>query len=220
MYPKARKVSAKEAAKLLASIAHADDPDMSHGIRCKAYALADGSALLVFENGRGLLYESHHEMVARYRADVERAKHPSNPLTELVPQGETFAGEVPNLIAALAKRLRLDPGALDMTEGSLDAVDRALRKMSARRILTSSEVFAPLTAYLGEVIRQAIDGRWEMRQDAYDRTWIPWIVDSAGWSSSPVRIHKEFLEHGRSASTRVFVRAMIGVSRTVNRQSR
>ena len=73
------------------------------------------------------------------------------------------------------------------------------------------DVFAALTAYVGEVIRDATKGRWEMRRASdSEKTWEPWIVDPSGRSYAPFNIYKELLEYGRSASLRVFVQWELG----------
>ena len=59
------------------------------------------------------------------------------------------------------------------------------------------------------VMRRAIEGRWDMRLDSDGQTCVPWIVDPSGRSYAPVRIYKELLEHGRSASMRAFVAGTI-----------
>ena len=84
--------------------------------------------------------------------------------------------------------------------------------MGTERVLTPS-VFAPLVAYIGEVMRQSINGRWEMRLERDKKTWVPWVVDPAGPSYSPVRFYKELIEYGRAASSRVFVEGTLGGGR-------
>jgi hypothetical protein len=70
-------------------------------------------------------------------------------------------------------------------------------------------VFAPLLAYVGEVVRLKTGGRWEMRLDSDGVTWLPWIVDSTGRSYAIVAIHKELYEHGRRASVRGVVAGIL-----------
>ena len=87
----------------------------------------------------------------------------------------------------------------------MDKVEKALRRLSPEQLLTP-EVFAPLTAYVGEVLRNKTNGRWEMRRATdTERTWEPWIVDPSGRAYAPFGIYKELLENGRSSSLRAFV---------------
>src|SRR5581483_648099 len=120
------------------------------------YVLADGRALVVFsDNGRGRIYESRDALATLMKEFREyAAQGPINPLIEMVPQGEAFPGLVPSLIHDLANVLRFPLEKLDGTEASLIAVDKALRRVPLERVL-SPEVIAPLTAYVGEVIRLA-----------------------------------------------------------------
>ncbi len=136
-------------------------------------------------------------------------KGPHSPCRDL-PQGQSFAEQVPDLVRGLPAQLKLDPAQLDGTETSLDAVDKTLRRMRPERML-DPDVFAALTAYVGEVIRDATKGRWEMRRASdSEKTWEPWIVDPSGRSYAPFNIYKELLEYGSSASLRVFVQWELG----------
>ena len=92
MKPAGRRLTTKAVRKMLEDLDHRLDPEMSKELMCKVYRLHDGSAVLIFEDGRGVLYESHKDMVAKYWSDVERAKRGSNSLGELLPQGEAFLG--------------------------------------------------------------------------------------------------------------------------------
>jgi len=105
----------------------------------------------------------------------------------------------------LAELLKIEPADFDGSEASLDQVDKGLRQLRHQKLL-SPKVFGPLVAYVGEVIRNRTQGRWEMRRGAdVDRTWEPWIVDPSGRSCPPFAIYKELLEYGRSASLRGWV---------------
>jgi len=101
--------------------------------------------------------------------------------------------------------LKIERAQLDHTEVSLDKVDKALRRLLPQKILTP-EVFAPLTAYVGEVIRNATHGQWVMRRGSdVDRSWEPSIVDPSGRSCAPFSIYKDLLEYGRRTSLRGWV---------------
>lgn len=206
-----RRVSAKATLQLL-DRAQTLDREMSRELMCNVYALADGSALLVFDDGSGILHESYSGLLARHRDNVQRSNQQHNDIADLLPHGEKFAVTVPDLIRDLPLYLRLDASVLDYSETSLVAIDKAIRKIDFKELLTP-DVFASLTAYVGELMRRMVDGRWHMELDRDGRTWIPWIVDSAGSRYAPARIYKELLEHGRSVSMRSFVAGMAaGVS--------
>ena len=208
MKANARKLSTKRATMLIEQMAHTRDAEMSKALMCDVYLLADGGGLLVFEDGRGLLYKSYHELLARYQQSSEAAQSFSNPLRDLLAAGPDFVSSVPKLIQNLPAALRIDTSALDLSERSLEAIDKAIKKVGSESVLTA-QIFAPLTAYVGEVIRRSVGGRWDMRLDDDGVTWVPWIVDGSGRSYSPVRIYKELIEHGRSASIQTFVRGTV-----------
>jgi hypothetical protein len=128
-----------------------------------------------------MLYPSHDELAAAYRADVERIKQGYSPMQEMLPQGEGFAAAVPELLRDAPARLGIDAAALDFSVESVAFADKAVRRLG-RTKASSPEVFPSLLAYIGEVVRRRVaDGRrWEMRLGDDGRTWEPWIVDTRG----------------------------------------
>jgi hypothetical protein len=174
---------------LLEATEHSPDDELSRRCRCQVFDLADGSALLVFERGRGRLYPSKDAFCSML-AEVER-QSPVNPFRELLPQGAT-ADQVPNLVRDLPAHLGLDAAELNGSEASLDKIDQVMRRLGTSRIssrVLTLEVFAPLTAYVGEVMRNATGGRWEMRRGSDGETWEPWILfaDITGQSLPTLR---------------------------------
>lgn len=109
--------------------------------------------------GYGLL----HESVAAY----EEARRPRHILEELLPDGQGFVAQVPDLIARFEKRLRLGSGRLDFSRGSLRRVDAYLA--SYKRTHTTADtdpaLFQELTAYYGEVLKRELRGEWHTRSE-------------------------------------------------------
>ena len=203
--PKSRALSAKETRRLLQTTGHTLDDDLSRVCLCEVFDLAEGGVLLLFENGKGRLYESKDEMLALLKEVEEEALKGPKSIAADLPQGRAFADQVPELIGKLAILLNIDAAQLDRSEVSLENVDKALRRLRPQQLLTP-EVFAPLTAYVGEVIRGATGGSWEMRRGPDPgQSWEPWIVDPAGRSCAPFLIYKELLEYRKSASLRGWV---------------
>jgi hypothetical protein len=191
--------------RILEAIQHSLNKELSAEYHSQVFELASGGALLVFENGRGRLYESIDELRAMIEEIEREARSGPKSVCRDLPGGQSFAEQVPELVRQLATRLKIEPAQLDGTEGSLDKVDNGLRRLRRQEILTP-EVFGSLTAYVGEVIRNATHGGWEMRRGSdVERTWEPWIVDSSGRSCAPFSIYKELFERGRSASLRGWV---------------
>jgi hypothetical protein len=189
--PKSRAVSAREIERILKKTKPSLDAELSRQTFSQAFDLSGGRVLLLRDDGNGRLYESKKELQAMLEEGERRAARGPESICHDFPQGQAFAEQVPQLVRQLGTELKIDPARLDGSEKSLDAVDKALWRMKPERAL-SVEVFAPLTAYVGEVIRKATNGRWEMRQasDA-DKTWEPWIVDPSGRSCPPFLIYKE-----------------------------
>jgi len=210
--PKGKRLSARETKRILETKQHTLDEELSQMALCQAFDLAGGGVLLLYEDGKGILYESKDELLA-LADEVERESRqgPVSVCRDL-PQGQAFVEQVPQLIHGLAARLHLDSAELDGSETSLNKVDKALRRLRPEQLI-KPDVFAPLTAYVGEVMRKATNGRWEMRRGSDDETWEPWIVDPSGRSYAPFAIYKELLEYGKSASIRGFVAGTLGAWR-------
>lgn len=189
--PKSRAVSAREIERILKKTKHSLDAELSRQTLSQAFDLAGGRVLILLEDGNGRLYESKKELQAMLDEVERRAARGPESICHDFPQGRAFAEQIPQLVRQLGKQLHLDPARLDGSEESLDAVDKAIWRMKPERAL-SPDVFAPLTAYVGEVLRKATNGRWEMRQASdVDKTWEPWIVDPSGRSCPPFLIYKE-----------------------------
>jgi hypothetical protein len=208
--PKSRAISAKEVKRILDATPLSVDHPISRIAMCEAFDVADGGVLLRFENGKGRLYKSKEELQAMLDELEKKAREgPESPCRDF-PQGQAFAEQIPRLVGLLPALLNINAAQLDGTEASLDTVDKALRRMRPDRML-EAEVFAALTAYVGEVIRNATQGRWEMRRGSDSKgTWEPWIIDPSGHTYPPFAIYKELFEYGRSASLRAFVAGTLG----------
>jgi hypothetical protein len=118
------------------------------------------------------------------------------------------------MAAELPPLLGIKPELLDYTEGSLDFVDKAIRRLGSERIMTA-EVFPSLMAYVGEVIRRQVHGAWELRSTDGGKRLEPEIVEITGGRHQLLRIYKELLEHGRTASMRAFVHVALRKHRMI-----
>jgi hypothetical protein len=186
----------KQVAELLANGAGEADLELSAVIMADVYRLPADAVLLVQEDGRGLLYESRAELQAILTKTDTKATHL---LAGRVPQGRNFDAEVLQLAVEFTKRVDIP---LDGSEESLDMVDALVRRRGAKGFLEPT-LFPGLLAYVGEVLRRAIDGRWEMVLSDDGETWEPWIVSSPG-TRHPVSgiLAKELFEWNKSSSIR------------------
>lgn len=194
--PRSRTVTAKGVRELLADGAGVIDPEFSRSF--EAYRLPGDAVLLVFEDGRGRLYESRAELQALANSVVTGRR--AHVLNGLLPAGRTFEASVHKLVAELSDQVE---GSLDGSEESLDAIDDLVRRQGARTFLKPTE-YPRLLAYVGEVVRRVVDGRWQMALSEDDgETWEPWIIGSSG-TRHPVSLIlvKELQEWDRASSIR------------------
>ncbi len=161
-----RQASPKEVRELL-KLAWVRDEELSDW-KTDARLLPDGRVLLYIGEGeRGALYPSR-ELLAEVKREGEKmmaqfqekqAKGLLNPVTELLPPIDDFLRDVEALASSLGPRLRIPAEVLDGTPESLDAVDKALKRIPwAKRQVP--DLVTPLVAYLGEVMRKGSGGRW------------------------------------------------------------
>jgi hypothetical protein len=125
--------------------------------------LPDGRVLRKLVACRGVdIWPSREAYVEWWRnAEEEAAKARSAPppAQTLLPPIDDFLRDVEAHARSLGPRLRIPDDVLDFTPASLDAVDKALKRIPwAKRQVP--DLVTPLVAYLGEVIRRGCGGRW------------------------------------------------------------
>jgi len=211
-----RKLTARGLQNLLNRVMHRLDPELSSELECDVYVLEDGGAVLVARDGAAVHWYSCEELISGHRDSLRRALERQDQLLDVLPQPERFNRDVPSLVAALPALLRIDACLLDFSEGSLDALDSAIRRLGCERILVA-EVFPSLVAYVGEVIRRQVNGSWEVRTTREGTRHEPDIVDPAGGRYGVLRIYKQLLEYGRTASMRAFVHSALTTHRLLPR---
>src|SRR5262249_55086329 len=132
--PRSRALSARQAKRILKTTKYSLDAEISRQTLSEAFDLADGSVLLLFDDGKGRLYESKIELRAMLDALEREAKRGPVSIGNYLPQGQAFAGQVPQLVSELPALLHLRAAELDGSEASLDKVDKALRRMDPDRL--------------------------------------------------------------------------------------
>jgi hypothetical protein len=182
----------------------------------RMYVLDDGGALLVLPDGTGRHWTTYSEMLEVYRAGEEEAKHGDDSFADLPPSGKNFVDQVPQLVTSLPRLIDVEASTLDATESSIDAIDAAIDAAGSEPFL-AGDVFQSLLAYVGEVVRRAIGGRWDLLSQDDGRTWEPDIIDAQGNRCNLLRVYKEILEHGEEGNLRAFAHHTI---RTHRREGR
>jgi len=211
-----KKLTSRAMSNLLRDRTNRLDPQLSREFMCSFYVFEDGGAALVEDDGSGLHFSSCDDLLSRHRANVKNVLLQPNELAELLPHAEVFQTQVPTLVADLPRLLGIDAKFLNFSEESLDAIDEAIRRLGSERILTP-EIFPSLTAYVGEVIRRQVNGSWEIRTTRAGLRHEPDIIDPTGGRYGLLRIYKQLLEYGRTASMRAFVHAALTTHRLLPR---
>jgi hypothetical protein len=176
-----RGLSAKQVQKLIQSPDWSINNDLTAAIPEDIYTEViysnpDGEVLAVLKDGVGRLYDSHEDWLLHLES-LEQLRHqePVHIVDERLPQGRDFARIAPSLVEQLARELGIPLEQLDKSRSSLELVDRAICQKERDECL-AAEIFAPLVAYLGEVIKNSTELQWEMRLASNGTTWEPWLV--------------------------------------------
>jgi len=182
----------------------------------RLYVLDDGGAVLVFPDKRGRHFVSYNDMLEEHLAMEAWSATGNDMVTGLFPSGEDFIERVPQLVTSLPRLIDVEASTLDATESSIDAIDVAIDAAGSEPFL-AGDVFQSLFAYVGEVVRRAIGGRWDLLSQDDGRTWEPDVIDAQGNRCNLLRVYKEILEHGEEGNLRAFAHHTI---RTHRREGR
>jgi hypothetical protein len=199
--PGVRRASKKEAREL-SKLPWALDEALSDDT-WEARVLPDGRVLYFFrDEGGGSLYPSREALaqmlqrVKETQAEMARTGGRFDPAKELLPPLDEFIRDVDKLASNLGKVLRIPEEALDRSVESLDLVDKALLRVTIAKRMTP-EVFTPVTAYLGEVMRLVCDGRWGKMPATIKRSRP--VYDPAEWKPHAAAEHAAMLAASAAA---------------------
>jgi hypothetical protein len=119
-----------------------------------------GNVLCQIYPSREAVVEANRQLLETERQAAEQAAagYPSPCLT-LLPPVDDFLRDVNEHAKSLGQTIKVDDQALDRTVESLDAVDKAMKRVpwATRQV---REIVTPLTAYVGEVMRRVSGGHW------------------------------------------------------------
>jgi hypothetical protein len=129
-----------------------------------------------------------------------------HPLGTEFSDGQAFLEAVPGLLQRLPTKLGLRASAFNRSVESLQHIDRAAGRLGGPTCLDDPAILAPIVAHVGEVMRDATSGRWEVRPwegPGGEESWQPIIVGANGREYPTFVVFKELLESGS-------VRARVG----------
>jgi hypothetical protein len=172
------------------------DAQLSELTQLDAYQFSDGRILFLFdgEPTTGTLWDSRDDVLQSLGSCVEPSRR--HILQDRLPQGQTFAARIPELLANLADLLELDDSDLDFSQRSLDRIDRLVKDRFQPEDRLGSQLFPCLVAYLGELVRQRVAGSWEMRFVGEANVWEPWVHSPDGRQFAPfVCVHEQLTNH-------------------------
>ena len=165
--------------------------------------LNDGRVVWV-SYGSANIYASADEYRALLASVEENSRSKwQHPLGTEFFDGQAFIKAVAQLVQQLPAKLRLKGSCLNRSVESLDHIDRAATRFSGPECLDDPAILAPIVAYVGEVMREATAGRWEVRPwqgPGGEDSWHPIIVGANGQEYPTFVVFKELLESGSIAA--------------------
>jgi hypothetical protein len=93
---------------------------------------------------------------------------------EWFPPQQDFIEDVSSLISQIPQTLSVPSEKLDMSRASLLRLNKAICRKGKNECCIPT-IVQMLTAYLGEMLRQSVNGYWEFRPVS-DGTLHPWVV--------------------------------------------
>jgi len=182
-----RRLTRRQVGELIASGAQ-PRPDLTAALaeavlQSRVYELPGDRFMLVFGetsglSGKGDIYAADvfHRLM-RWSAKVdEDARHGRQGSTSHWAYHsqlkDRLISNVDTLVVELREKVARTPGDLDLTYESLDFVSEYVEGIGMER--AQQELYDHLIAYVGEVLRSRIDGRWDIRMD--DRQRYPYLV--------------------------------------------
>src|SRR5215467_4574928 len=202
-------IGARSARKLIREIGGRPDRELAVEYERIVAPLAHPDEEIVRLNDGRVVWVSYGSANIFAGADVYRALLASieamsrakwqHPLGTEFCDGQAFIEAVPQLVQQLPAKLRLKAVNLNRSLESLDHIDRATARLGGPECLDDPVILAPIVAYVGEVMRQATDGHWEVRPwqgRAGENAWQPVIVSANGQEYPTFVVFKELLESG------------------------
>jgi hypothetical protein len=194
-----RRLTKRQVEALIASGAR-PRPDLAAALQqpplqARVYELDGDRYLLVFGElsglgGKGDIYaaDDFHRFM-RWTAKVdEDARHGRQGSTShwayYWPLKDRLISNIDMLIAQLRSTMSRTPDELDVSYESLDLVSDYVERIGVER--AQHELYDHLVAYVGEVLRSRIHGRWDIRRD--DRQPYPYLVGAMHDPVMPINV--------------------------------
>ncbi len=177
--------------------------------------LPDSRVLLIIACVRGATTWPSREAYVEWQREgaesVRQARVAPSASVTLLPPIDDFLRDVEAHAKSLGPRLPIPAEVLDFTPESLDAVDKALKRIPwAKRQVP--DLVTPLVAYLGEVIRRGCGGQWMKMPVTTTKRQVPVYdpVELAAYTAARERISSAATAAGNKAMEEARARGASG----------
>ncbi len=171
-----------------------------------AFVSNEGKIVFVFEDGKGVLYES----VESLNRILENAKKKTESINIFSSKSicEDFIFNKEYLCKTICGIFKIPNKDLNYSEDSLDVIEHSIKVIGYSKC-HASKYIKPIIAYVGEVIRCKVkNGAWTILETS-DNLYEPIIADSHGKIYQPYFIVKKELELANKGSIRGAVNGTI-----------
>jgi hypothetical protein len=161
-----------------------------------ARRLGDGRVVTVHIGSKARLWESRDLLLAT----LSRSAADPGPrsVAASLRSGSQFLDELTTLLSSAPAKLDLPREALDFSIASIERIDEVRRRKDGKRRV--EKALDEIVAYVGEVVRRALDGHWEMRVSDDGKTPEPVVVMKDGRVSHPGVFVLREIDLGREGS--------------------
>lgn len=138
----------------------------------------------------GVLYPNEQELLRILNLPDDEVHY----LKGIVKTKKSFLTDRENQVLKLIKIMKIDKKQLDFSVSSLALIDKKINSGEIERsTFLDTKYFFPLCIYVGEVIRNEVNGNWSFKASKDDKNVIePYIEDIKGKQYSPfLSIYKD-----------------------------
>jgi hypothetical protein len=196
-----KELTEREIQDLLARESPVLDEELYRLTLVDAYRFSDGRILFLFEGepATGTLWESRESVLRSLEFPEEDPQ--GHILLGRFPHGPGFSAQIPELTDRLAQLVDLPAEELDYSPESLEILDESIKARFKPEEQLGAAVFPCLVAYLGEVVRQMVDGSWEVRHASHADVWEPWVRSPHGREFAPFAcLYDQLIHHTDDAA--------------------
>lgn len=204
-----KKASYKELTTLVKDYNGIKDNMLSNKLNSRVFVLSDKRIVIIpglASEIPGVIYLNEFEFLKVYNLPDDEDGHF---LKGLVKTKDDFLNNRQKQVLQLINFLKIDTAQFNFSVSSLSLIDKKINSgVIERNTFLDKKYFFPLCIYVGEVIRNEVNGNWSFKTSKEDKNVIePYIEDVKGVKYNPfLSIYKDIDESDEELSIESLVR--------------